>query len=189
MEETVTARLLKACLRSAYFDPCVADASSVRRTNPLDEHRKPHSLSVIAAMPDSSNWVALLRERISDIGFDEGEEALSEVARAIFHAEAVVRNTLSGGLGNLVPPCNSLDEARAIQVAMVRVGAPRMAEVFRLACDLVASTPDTALHDEESEASLALQALEEEFWAIGFDEPNGAVQEFIWRHRDDFRAS
>jgi hypothetical protein len=31
-------------------------------------------------------------------------------------------------------------------------------------------------------------ALDEEFWNVGFDEPNGAVQDFIWRYRDDFRA-
>jgi hypothetical protein len=63
----------------------------------MEKDDRPLSLSDIAAMPDSSNWVALLRERISDIASAEGEHALPEAARVILRAEDVVRNTLSGG--------------------------------------------------------------------------------------------
>ncbi len=156
----------------------------------VEDGRGP-SLSDIAAMPDDSDWVDLLRRRILDIGFANGAQELPDVARTIFRSEHVVRNTLSGGLGNLVGPGspNSLEEARAIESAMVRIGAMRMAEVLRRACELIANAPASEWTDEESAASLAMDGLEREFWDIGFDEPYGAVQEFIWTHRDNFRAS
>ena len=156
----------------------------------MERDGRPLSLSDIVALPDSSNWVALLRERILEIGFAEGEETLPELARVIFRAETIVRNTLSGGLSNFVGPSGStIAEARAIHSAMVRIGAPRMAEVLRRACDLMATAPASAWSDESSAQSLALNELEEEFWKIGFDEPDGAVQDFVWRHRSDFRAT
>lgn len=87
------------------------------------------TLSQIAAMPDDSNWVALLRERIAALCFAHGEAALAPVARTVFLADRVVTNTLSGGLQNLVPPWAGIDEARAIRDALVTIEAARMAEV------------------------------------------------------------
>jgi hypothetical protein len=157
------------------------------------------SLSEIASIDDDGHWMLLLRERISEIAFDEGEEVLPEVARVVHRAERVITNTLSGGMCNFVGPSDSLDEARAIQAAMVSIGAKRMADVLRRACDLVESTPASAweevdgYEDDDGEngspAWTALRKLEREFWDIGFDEPNQAIHEFIWRQRDEFRRT
>ncbi len=147
------------------------------------------TLSRIAAMPDDTNWVALLRERIAKLYLAHGEVALPPVARTVFLVDRVVTNTLSGGLENLVPPWACIDEARAIRDALVNVGAARMAEVFRRACELAETTTPDEWEDEQSAASIALDGLENEFGEIGFEEIDVAVQVYVQQHRADFLTS
>lgn len=60
------------------------------------------TISQIASLPDDSNWVAMLRERIAKLRLASGTQVLPPVARTVFLVDRVVTNTLSGGLGNLL---------------------------------------------------------------------------------------
>lgn len=154
------------------------------------------TVDAILAIPDQLGLICALRAHVARDVRGRAEEALTEEARTIAHAESVLSVALSGGLSNVVP-WNSTARVALYVRALRRIGADSTAAIVADALDLALAVEAKGDTDHlrtvgdwcAAMGASRFETLSTAFDAVATDEVDGQIQEYLWIQRESFRPT